>query len=141
MTRHPARPPARARLGFTLLEILVSLAIMAMAFAIIWSTYSAAVNGWQRGRKLLDQLHQGDVVIEQLVSALRSAAFFPSSAPGKYGFRLETQGSGPDSADSISWVCSGSTFLPSDSPLAAGLHRLLFSLETDDEGRRAVAHR
>lgn len=130
--------PARARRGFTLLEVLTAMAILSMAFAIIWTTYSAAVNGWQRGRALLDQLHQGDVVIEQLVGALRSAAYF-SNRPEKYGFRLETHGSGSDSADEISWVTSGTTFLPPDSPLAAGLHRLVFTLDFDDEGRRAVA--
>lgn len=129
--------------GFTLLEILVSLAILVTAFAIIWSTFSATLNGWRRGRKMLEQLHQGDFVMEQLVSALRSAAFFPdrSGQSGRYGFWLKSRGSGSSSSDRISWVTSGTAFLQPDSPLANGLHRLEFTIESDDEGRPAVAIR
>ncbi|MBU1694785.1 MAG: type II secretion system GspH family protein [Verrucomicrobia bacterium] len=127
--------------GFTLLEVLVAVAIMAISFAIVWSTFSATVNGWQRGTKLLDQLHQGDYLMEQFVIALRSAAFFSSTRPDKYGFRLDAHGGGEDSADVISWVTSGSAFLPPDSYLANGLHRLEVSLDRDNEGRPAVAVR
>ncbi len=128
------------RAGFTLIEVLVAVAIMALAFAIVWSTFTAAAGGWQRGAKLLDQLHQGDYVMEQLVMALRSAAFF-SNRPDKYGFRLEESGGGESSRDTISWVTSGMAFLPPDSHLANGLHRLEFSLDSDDRGRPAVAIR
>lgn len=131
---------AKGRAAFTLIEVLVAVAIMAVAFAIVWSTFTAAVNGWQRGTKLLDQLHRGDFVMEQLVIALRSAAFF-SNRPDKYGFRLDESGSGESSRDTISWVTSGLAFLPPDSPLANGLHRLEFGLDTDDRGRPAVAIR
>ncbi|HRZ10855.1 MAG TPA: prepilin-type N-terminal cleavage/methylation domain-containing protein [Kiritimatiellia bacterium] len=135
-----ARTTRTGRAAFTLIEVLVAVAIMAVAFAIVWSTFTAAVNGWQRGTKLLDQLHRGDFVMEQLVLALRSAAFF-SNRPDKYGFRLDESGGGEGSRDTMSWVTSGMAFLPPDSPLANGLHRLEFGLDTDDEGRPAVAIR
>jgi len=53
---------------------------------IVWSTYSVTMNAWRRGSDLVDELRHSDFVMEQLVSALRSAAFF-HTAPDKYGFR------------------------------------------------------
>lgn len=130
----------KGRQGFTLLEVLAAVAIMALAFAIAWSAFSATVNGWRRGTRLLDQLHRGDYVMEQFVTALRSTASF-SSRPEKYGFWLEPHGSDATSADVLSWVTSGTAFLPPDSPLANGLHRIEVSLRRDDRGRPAIAVR
>ena len=42
MTRAPARPPARAR-GFTLLELLVALVIMAMSLAVLYRASGGSV--------------------------------------------------------------------------------------------------
>ena len=127
------------RSGFTLLEMLVALAILALAFAVIWSTFSATVTAWQRGGDLLDELRHGDFVAEQLVSALRSAAFFTSS-PDKYGFRMKTRNQ-TYPADQISWVTSSTAFMPPDSPYRQSLHRIVFSVESNPEGDPAVAIR
>lgn len=125
--------------GFTLLELLVALAILAIAFTVIWSTFSAGVTAWQRGGQLLDDMRHADFVAEQLVSALRSAAYFPSR-PEKYGFRLKT-GSLRYPADRISWVTSSSAFIPPDSPWRHALHRIVFSIENNERGEPAVAIR
>ena len=126
--------------GFTLLELLVALTILVFSFAIIWETFSGTVRAWQRGGQLLDELRHGDFVMEQLVSALRSAAFFRSS-PGRYGFRLETGSAGSYPGDKISWVTTSSSFIPPDSPLAKGTHRIIFSIEDNDDGDPAVCIR
>ncbi|OGV47460.1 MAG: hypothetical protein A2X46_14150 [Lentisphaerae bacterium GWF2_57_35] len=120
-----------------MLELLIALAIMSAAFAIIWSTFSATVRAWTRGSELLDNLHHGDFVMEQMVSALRSAAFF-STAPDKYGFHLKDRGTGRDAADVVSWVTSGTAFLPPDSPLANGLHRITVTIEDNRDGKPSV---
>lgn len=125
--------------GFTLLELLVALAILSIALTVIWSTFSAGVTAWQRGGQLLDDMRHADFVAEQLVSALRSAAYFPSR-PDKYGFRLKT-GSLRYSADRISWVTSSSAFMPPDSPWRQAVHRIVFSIENNDRGEPAVAIR
>lgn len=125
--------------GFTLLELLVAVTILVIAFSVIWSTFSAGVTAWQRGNQLLDDLRHADFVAEQLVSALRSAAYFPS-APERYGFRLKTGAMGYP-ADRISWVTSSSAFMPPDSPWRHGLHRIVFSIENNDRGEPAVAIR
>ncbi|MBN1268233.1 MAG: prepilin-type N-terminal cleavage/methylation domain-containing protein [Kiritimatiellae bacterium] len=127
-------------MSFTLIELLVALTILVTAMTIIWGTFSTTVNAWRRGGELLDDLHHGDFVMEQLVSALRSAAFF-ATAPHKYGFRMEDGGSGLGAGDEFSWVASGSTFIPKESPLAQGLHRLVVTVEPNDDGVASFAVR
>jgi hypothetical protein len=78
--------------------------------------------------------------MEQLVSALRSAAFFKTN-PGRYGFRLETGNAGSYPGDKLSWVTTSSAFLPPDSVLSKGSHRIIFSIEDNDDGEPAVCIR
>ena len=125
--------------GFTLLELLVAMAILTTAMAVIISSFTVTLRGWTRGGEMLENLHHGDFVMEQLVSALRSTAFM-HNAPEKYGFWLET-GGGAFPQDSISWVTSGTAFMLPDSPLANGLHRLEVTIERNDQGDPAVAVR
>jgi hypothetical protein len=73
------------------------------------------------------------------VSALRSTAFF-TTAPGKYGFRLESNG-GNYPRDRLSWVTASDAFMPPDEPLANSLHRLVVSIENNEDGQDAVAIR
>ena len=128
------------RSGFTLIELLVALTILVTAFSIIWGSFSATVTAWRRGGVLLDELHHGDYVMEQLVSSLRSMAYF-SSAPDKYGFWLKSRGGGGYPADVLSWVASGKTFMPSGSPLENGLHRISVTVMANEDGDDAFAIR
>ncbi len=136
----PLKADDRKVEGFTLLEVLVALALLATAFTIIVGTFSTTVGAWKRGNELLDDLHHGDFIMEQLVASLRSAAYF-DTAPDKYGFRLEDRSGGDYPADMISWVTSGTAFMPPGSPLANGLHRLVFTVEDNEDGDPAVAIR
>ncbi len=126
----------RARGGFTLVELLVALAVMVVAFAVVWNTFSAVLKAWRRGGQVVDEIRHGDFVIDQLVAALRSTAYFPLK-PERYGFWLDDQGD----EDSISWVTSGTAFMPPDSPLAQGVHRLMVSIESNDDGEDAFTVR
>ena len=73
--------------------------------------------------------------MEQLVSALRGAAWFPSK-PDAFGFRLEDRGgTSLSAANSASWVTSGTAFLPPDSPFQHGLHRLSVTVEGSGPNR------
>lgn len=129
----------RKRGGFTLLELLVTLAILVMAMSVIIGSFSVTLRGWNRSQELLEGLHHGDFVMEQLVSALRSTAFIHHT-PEKYGFWLDDNG-GKYPKDTISWVTSGTAFMLPNSPLANGLHRLELSIENNEDGESAVAVR
>ena len=111
----------RRRTGFTLLELLMALAVFSMAMALAAGAFWGVAKAWARGGEMLEQLHYGEFVMEQLVTALRGAAWFPSK-PSAFGFRLE-----PGAA---SWVTSGSAFLPLDSPLRNGLHRVAIGMDS-----------
>jgi prepilin-type N-terminal cleavage/methylation domain-containing protein len=122
--------------GFTLIEVLVAVLILTMAFTIIWTTFSVSLSGWRRGQVALDRIHHGDFVMEQVVSALRSAAHF-STRPDKYGFWLEDHGEN----DEVSWVTSGSAFMKPEDPLARGLHRIWIGIKDNRDGEPSFAVR
>ena len=103
------------RNGFTLIELLVALAIFSLVAAMAAGTFWGVMRAWTRGGEMLEQLHYGEFAMEQLVTAMRGAAWFPSK-PEAFGFWLE--------GDRASWVTSGTAFLPPDSPLRNGLHRV-----------------
>ncbi len=142
--RYPGRggaaPRRASRAGFTLVELLVALAVTALAFAIVWQTFAAVTRAWRRGGQVADEIRHGDFVMDQLVSALRSAAYFPLK-PDRYGLWLENRGD----RDQLSWVTSGTAFIPPDSPLAMGVHRIMVGIEPNRDGDdaftvRAFAH-
>jgi len=123
----------RRRPGFTLLEVLVAVVLLATAFTIIWSTFATTIDGWRRSQDFLDRITHGDFVIDQLVSSLRSAAFFGNRAE-KYGFWLESRGGGDAPRDKISWVASGGAFVLPENPLSLGLYRIMISVEDASDG-------
>lgn len=127
-----------ANRGFTLVEVLVAIAILATVMAIVAQTFFTTLRAWNKGSALADELHHGDFVMEQLVSALRSAAHF-KNAPEKYGFWLEDGSGGRYPADKISWVKSGTAFMPDDSPLSHGLHRIELTIGENESGDDAVS--
>lgn len=132
-------PRIRVR-GFTLLELLVAMVILALAFTVVWRTFAATMDGWNRGNRFIERLHHGDFVIEQLVSALRSAAFYHSK-PSAYGFWLDSRG-GSLPRDQFSWVTSSSAFIAPGSPMEGQLHRLQVTIGNargGDEGFKVRA--
>ena len=128
----------RPRAGFTLVELLLALAIFSLVMAMAGGAFWSIMRSWRRGSEMLDQLHYGEYAMEQLVSAIRSAAWFPSK-PLAYGFLLDDAGgTGPDAANEIEFTTSGTAFLPPDSPYRNGLHRLSVTV-SGSGGARGLA--
>ena len=132
--------------AFTLIEILVSVALLTAAMAITLGAYYSVSRAWQRGVTMADNLNHGDFIMEQLVNGLRCAFYPPpqSNAPAgdsDYGFWLEKNGGGADARDVISWVKAGAALLGPENELYRGLHRVRVSLEEDRDGLPMVASR
>ncbi len=141
MAAHPSAADRRARGGFTLLEVLVSLGVFIAIMAIVGSSLVATVNGWDQGQKALDGLRRGEHVMDQLASALRSTCGGGASTKrGTYAFQLANSDTDPPAAQ-LSWVTASPAFLPPGSPLAYGIHRIGLSIETLTDGRSALAVR
>lgn len=138
-SRRPTPPrPARRAAAFTLIELLLALAIFAIVMAMAGGSFWSIMKAWNRGNALLDQLHYGEFAMDQLVSSLRSAAWFPSK-PESYGFWLDDSGgTGPHAENVLSWVTGGSAFLPPESEYRDGLHRL--SVTVEGTGRKRALH-
>lgn len=142
MALRPTTVPVGSRpreAGFTLLELMIALSIFAIAFAIVGAAFFTTTRAWNRGTQALEGLHEGDFIMDQLVSALRSAAWFRTTR-GSYGFWMEDHEDGYP-ADRVSWVASGTALMPPDSPYRRGLHRLTLSIEDSDLGEPALAVR
>lgn len=137
-----ARQGKRALGGFTLLELLLAVALLAVVTAVTFMTFSTVTMAWQKGAKLTEDLHHGDFVAEQLVMGLRSA-YFPDVKGGDllYGFQLEDGGYGSSGGDRISWVKLGGALVGDDWPFADTPHRVIFEVTEDEEGRAMAAVR
>ncbi len=161
-------PTRTSRAAFTLLEMLVAVALLSMAMTMILTTFYSVTRAWQRGNAVAGSLDHGDYLMLQVVGGMRSA-YYPqpgssaraqtpapaatndaatngaatNAAPAApyYGFTLEDDGDSPDSQDVISWVKTGPELLMLDDPLARGLHRVRLSVEEGPGGRPAVAVR
>ncbi len=136
----------RAPPAFTLVEVMVAVALLATAMAITFGAYHSISRAWQRGVTLADRLNHGDFATEQLVNGLRCAFYPPPQSNAAtldpdYGFWLEKSGGGPEARDVISWVKIGPALLGPDDALGRGLHRVRISIEDDRDGRPAVAAR
>ena len=124
--------------GFTLIELLLALAIFSLVAAMAGGAFWSVLKAWNRGGEMLEQLHYGEYAMEQVVSALRGAAWFPSK-PEAFGFWLDDSGgTSATAANEASWVTSGTAFLPPDSPFQHGLHRISATVEGSGEDRGLV---
>lgn len=126
--------------GFTLLEILLAIAIMAAVSVVTFMAFFIVAKAWRKGLQLSDELHHGDFVMEQLTMALRST-YYPDSKGRRsaYGFWMEDGGSGERASDVISWVKLGGALVGRQKSLSGGPHRIVFSIDRDDEGEDVVA--
>ncbi|NLB65691.1 MAG: prepilin-type N-terminal cleavage/methylation domain-containing protein [Lentisphaerae bacterium] len=132
------RPSQCSRAGFTFIELILALAIFSLVATMSGGIFWSITKAWNRGGEMLEQLQYGDFAMEQLVTALRGAAWFPSK-PEAFGFWLDPiGGASRGAANEISWVTSGTAFLPPDSPFQHGLHRISVTVEGGGANRGLV---
>jgi len=129
----------RINSGFTLLEILLAVTILSIVSTVTFMTFSAATSAWQRGAALMDRLHHGDFVMNQLVMALRSSYYPEGGVQGEYGFQHLDSGDGPEAQDEISWVKLGGALIGGNLAYAGTPHRVRFFLDDNENGQRSAA--
>lgn len=128
----------RTRGGFTMIELLIAVALTATIVGASIFAFSTATRIWRAGTDAADAIHHGDYVMEQLVSALRSAYYPDTSQPSvQHGMVLVNDGDEDEAHDSLSWVKFGSALVGRNSGLADSPHRIvLYTVgkgEADDE--------
>lgn len=120
----------RKKNGFTLLELLISISILAMVFGTCALAFSSALNAWRRGSEYLEKQHHSDFAQQQICSALRSA-FFNESEELNYGL-WHTEGSMSGiPTDEISWVTTSAAF--AQEPYTLAPHRIYIGISNDDD--------
>ncbi len=141
-TRRGSRVPhgvGDRRRGFTLLEILLAVAILGLVTTVTFMTFNAATTAWRRALALSDHLHHGDFVMDQLVLALRSCYYPDKGVNAEYGFHLTDNGSGDAARDEISWVKLGGALVGDDVRYVESPHRVRFFVTEDDDGDAVAA--
>lgn len=123
------------RAGFTLLEILLAVSLLAVAMSVTFLCFSTVASAWKRGQALSFDIHHADFVMEQLEMALRSAYYQDRTC----GFTLEDGGEGSGSSDAISWVKLGGALVGADCQFIGTPHRIKFFLEDGKEGDKMAA--
>ena len=132
--RRAPRGKGRSQQAFTLVELLLALALAAAALVVAFSSFNSIAKAWQRGQAMADGLNRGDYVMDQLSRGMRSAFYPPvKTRRMNYGFYLEDNGEGASARDVISWVKVGDALLAADSPMAGSTHRIQISLQKDDD--------
>jgi prepilin-type N-terminal cleavage/methylation domain-containing protein len=125
----------RSPTGFTLLEVLLAVAVLGMLVTAVYSTWSAALNSWRRGSEATEAFQRQRIVMDALGDLTQSAIFFQQSA-ALYAFVARTN---PGLGDSISFVTASDAYLPPSETIAAGMRRVTISLEQDQYRRTYLA--
>ena len=127
---------SRRRSAFTLLEVLLAIAIFGTCAAVVGSVFFTAVGSWRTATSAADAMHHADAVMEQVVAGLRSAYYPESKEPlDKYGFVQENDGDEmPGCRDKISWVKIGTSLVGEDATYAGVPHRTQLFLMDESDG-------
>ena len=130
--------PGRSR-GFTLIEVMLALAILGMIVAAIYSSWMAIVRGAETGKKAAAEVQRSRIAVQTLAETLKCARSFEANRK-YYSFEAKN---GSDAM--LSFV----SYIPDSSYLSGRIgalnmpgltvRRLTFSLEQgDDFGKELV---
>ena len=118
---------ARLQKGFTLIEIMAAVAILAVITLFSVLSFNAITKGWEVSTEYMDKMQRTDYALNQVVSALRSM-YYPHNGEQSYdyGFQLTDNGDGedPDSSDLIEFSKTGSAIIGNRNAVADTVHRV-----------------
>jgi prepilin-type N-terminal cleavage/methylation domain-containing protein len=125
----------RSQAGFTLMEILLAVAILSIVITAVYNTWNAALTAWRRGTDASEVFQRQRVVMDVLTELTQSAVFFTASAPLYTVVGTKNPGLG----DSVSFVTASDAFLPPSESSDAGMRRVTISVEEDQYRRTYLA--
>lgn len=125
------------RRGFTLLELIVAMVILVVVMSLVFKAFTGTIHGWKRGTEVIDGIKHGDFAMHQLAAALNSTIYFYNERKS-YAFTFEKGSHNGLPADTISFVTASGAFMPQNSPLRNGPHRIKIYIDTDDDGEPAL---
>lgn len=128
--RTPASRGRLPRLGFTLVEILIAVAILAGILAAIYSSWMAVLRATQTAQRAAADVQRSRLAVRCLEEALTSVQMFPLNAP-LYAFVADTTEEHP----ALSFVAR----LPESFPRSGhfngkSMRRVEFTVEPDEQG-------
>ena len=127
--RAPGSTPQSAadRSAFSLMEIMLAVAILALLITSVYATWSAAMRGWKHGTAVTEAFQRQRIVMETLAALTESAVYF-NSRPDLYEVRA-TQGAGE--GQTLSFVTASPVLLPPNERVLRGLRRVTLALRND----------
>jgi len=127
------------RRGFTLLELMMAVMIMAVMMILSFFCFDAVVQSWNAGMEMSDSMAQADYVMNQVESGLRSAYYSSTVAKDEEkGFQFTDGGEGAEAHDSITWMKVGRAFvgnlkaIDGKTEIAEMPHRVSLYVEPED---------
>ena len=121
----------RRQAAFTLLEVVLAVAMLALVITAVYSTWNGALKAWKRGSEVAETFQRQRIVMDTLAELAKSMTFF-SSQSGLYAVIAEHGRSGDDS---VSFVTASDVSLPQSESLAAGMRRVTISLARSGHDR------
>jgi len=82
--RGPWPGRCRAAPGYSVLEVLVSLSLMAVMMLVGFTLFSGTFKAWLAGRKLADEQQNARVVLEWMTRRLRMAGYGAAAGTSEY---------------------------------------------------------
>jgi len=116
----PSKKHCRNNRGFTLIEVLVSLTIMALITGIAFAGLRVGIDSWERGTRRIQELDRR-VSVERLIERQ-----LPLAIPGQFKANRTTLqfvspyslANGPDDAMAITYTFEAGSLAYSETPLA-----------------------
>ena len=121
-------PPDRPSRAFTLIEVMVSVAVFALLIAAVYSTWILILKSAQVGQAAAARVQRERIAVRTLEDSLTCIQSFQASM-GYYTFNVTN---GPDPG--LSFVARLPEIFPRNGKFDARLRRLTFSLEAEEDG-------
>lgn len=121
--------------GFTLLEIMLAVTILAVITTSVYATWSAGLAGWKRSASVTENLQRERIVMDTLAQLTQAIVYFGSKDALYDILSTHRQQMG----DTISFVTASDVLLPASEQMASGMRRVTISMERDARGRPFLA--